>query len=373
MAVYEGFQAIAQNYISKGIASNYFIKSPLLAVMAGLTLENSKPTGLEIGRPGVGDVFSGTKLTKVERMALGGINAYLPAFGINNPSNGKIEGARDTAPTVANPTTASHSQLRGTAQFNWTGVIKEPILIWKSDLDRSVRAAGRDADGRGLARAKIIKEATDHATQQVYTTIATEILSGSPTDQDSDPWDHLCGITTAFDTANVYGRVDRSAAKNAQWRSNKDTTSRAFDVADLIDIANLDYGMATKGEGATLMLTGLANYKLAKAQVLGKGGVEMLNAMPQLGEFGFNREILKRDNCYIMYDPGLPASVAYLFDLRVWKWITHPDHSFKVTPFRDLSEYQEGGKEALQAFVELQCMLTCDNPGLNVAFTNLTT
>jgi hypothetical protein len=317
-------------------------------------------------------VFAGVKLSSIDKKQLTGVNAYKPRFQYQFPANTKIQGLRDTAPTVANATSASHDQLTGTAEVRWTGVIKEPILIWKQALDRAIKDAGMSKQGRGMARAQVTREAVDHATQTVYEKISDMLWLGTPTDQDWDPWDNFLGMGMWMSASNYCARVDRSLSKNAQWRANVDTTLRAADIGEMIDLANIDYGLADKGEGAMLAFCNNAQYKAYKAQVRGKGGVELLQGMPDISHYGQKREILKIDNCYVVRARKCPASTTYFVDPRVWKFFTSPDHTFKVTPFRDLSEYQEGGKEALQAFVELQGMLTCDNPGLNVAFTNIT-
>lgn len=372
MPTYEGFQALAQSYISEGIASNYYLREPLLALMAALS-GAPKPTALEIGRPSAPQVFAGTKLSNIQRMDLASINSYRPQFQYQNPVNTKIEGARDTAPVVANPTTSSQSQISGTAEIFWTGLIKEPILVWKSDLDRAVRAAGKDMKGRGVARATVLNRATEVARQNVLSKIVTEIYTGSPTDQDSDPLDHLIGLSTWMSATNYCARVNRSIAKNATWRANVDNTARAPVASELIDYANIQWGLEDKTEqGAMLLLCNNAQYPAFKAEVLAKGWEVATDTMPEFAEYGMKRSILRKDNCYIARSPNMPANTCYVFYLPVWKWITHPDHTFRVTPFRDLSEYQEGGKEALQAFVELQVIFSCDNPGVNGAFTNIT-
>lgn len=373
MAVNEGIQVFAQDYISSGIAQNFWLRDPLLYMLAGLGGNNSKPTGLEIGRPSGAQVFSGVKMSSIERKALTGANAYKPRFQLNFPSNGKILGLRDIQPTVANATTQSHDQLSGTAEVRWTGVMSEPILIWKDALDRALKDAGMSKQGRGLARAQVTKEAVDTATQQIYETISTELWTGFPDDQDVDPWNHFIGLGGWIGSATNYcARVDRAASKNAQWRPNVDTTTNNFDIANMIDMANIDYGLADKGEGAMLCFVNNAQYKAAKSQVKGKGGVELLNGMPDIAHMGMKREILKIDNCYVVRAKKCPASTTYFIDPRQVKFMTSPDNTFKVTPFRNLWEYQEGGKRAMQAFVETQAMLAFDNPGLNVAFTAIT-
>jgi hypothetical protein len=372
MPVEEGFRNIAQDYLSEGIASNFYLRDPLLYAFAGLGAAYGKPTGLEIGRPSGQIIISGTKLTQIERKQLAGINSYKPEFQFQNPTNTKIQGAMDTAPTVANPTTASHDQISGRAEVRWTGLIKEPILVWKSRLDRAVREAGASKMGRGIARATILKRAVNVASQAVWDKLSDELWTGNPTDQDWDPWDHLLGLAQWINSNNVCARVNRSLLRNAQWNANVDATSRAPDIAELAEYVNIDFGIADKvDDGCQICICNNAQYKAYKAQIMGKSGVELLTGLPSMAQYGVKRELLRRDNLYIVRAKKCPANTTYFLTPSVWKFITHPEHSFNVTDFVDLSKYQEGGKEAFQAFAEIQPMLTCDNPGLQCVFTGI--
>src|SRR4051812_34698869 len=106
----EGFATVAQNYISKGIASNFYAKAPLLAILGALTLGNNNKQSLEIGRVGVGEIVSGAMVSPAEKKRLGTVNAYLPRIQAFKTNNTKSMGVRDTMPVVANASTASHGQ-----------------------------------------------------------------------------------------------------------------------------------------------------------------------------------------------------------------------------------------------------------------------
>ncbi len=376
MPVLEGLDALAGPYISNKIAANYFYRDPLLYLMAALGGNDTKPTGLEIGRPAAMPILAGKKLDKVTRMALSGISAYFPGFAIQNPTNVKIMGATDTSPQVsaASSQTVNQGNLRGTAEIRWTGVIKEQILIWRTTLDNAVQEAG--SAGRGIARAQVLKEASDIAIQNVYQKISDEIWTGSPTDQDQKPWDHFLGLSGWMSATNYWGRVNRSLAKNAQWRGITDATTTLVNLSRLIDIAKYDNYLADltnqDGDGAFVFLCNNACYKSFKEEALGKGGVEVLNGLPEMAQFGVKQEVLRKDNVYIVRAKQCPAKTAYFLYLPVWKFIPNSVVPFTVTPFEYLPRYGQAAADAYQAYVEMQAMLTCDNPGLNMAFTNLT-
>src|SRR5262245_33191578 len=74
----ESFNTTSQNYISRSLASNFYSKAPILALLGALTLGNQKKDSLEIGRPGSGEILSGGMVSPIQRKRLGTVNAYLP-------------------------------------------------------------------------------------------------------------------------------------------------------------------------------------------------------------------------------------------------------------------------------------------------------
>ncbi len=375
MAVDEGYQAVAQAYINDGIADNTFYRDAKLNFLANLAGENGKPTNQEIGRPSGQYIFAGTTLTKARRMELSGVNSFKPRFRIANPTAAAYLGGRDTAVQLSSPSSAggSQDQISGTAQVNWTGLLQEEIIIWDETMRRALADAGADKKGRGIARAQVIREGVQTATQNVYTKLATSLQSGAPTDQDADPMDDLIGWATWFSKTNVCARVDRSVVKNAQWRAQVDSTARAPVASDLIDLANITYGLDDLSQdGARALFVNNAQFVAMKAECLGKGFVEMSTDMPSMAKYGAkNRFVLQKDNVYIVRDRQVPASTCYAIVPNTWLFITHPDDTFKVGQFVHDATYNRGGLMARRALVSLRAMLVCLNPGLNVVFNNI--
>src|SRR4051794_4848341 len=74
-----GFNTVAQNFISRGVASNFYSKSTFLAVLGALTLgKNKKKDMLSIGRPDGGEILTNGMVSEIQRKKLGTVNAYLP-------------------------------------------------------------------------------------------------------------------------------------------------------------------------------------------------------------------------------------------------------------------------------------------------------
>lgn len=369
----EGYQTVAQNFISRSIASNFYSKSALLAILGALTIGNQAKSSLEIGRPKSGEILSGKALSPAERMNLQGINEYQPRIQLFKTSNttARTDKGLTTAPTVANATTNAHSQVgQAAAAFRWTH-LDTPILVWQED---EIRAGQKETrEGQGLAMSQVLDEATEVGMQDLIDTVATDAWTGNPTSQDAQLWDHQPGLAQMFDTANIYGRVDRSDPTCAAWKGQKDTTFKKVDIGALIDDANITKGIRVKGNGVNCVLCHQDLYMVYKAQVLARGGVTLKDGLPEFAKMGVKKEALQVDNAVVMYDAGCPANTAVAMDLSVVKFIVNPMFNFKVTDFGDLWKHQEAGKWARQAYVQLRYMLTNDNPWLGVRYTAIGT
>ncbi len=360
---------MAQEYLGRRIHTRLFQKIPLFYLLAGLGGANTKD-GFQIGRPGVAEVFAGVAIDRPMKEVLGGFNSYQPEIQIQKNDSSKVMGARDTMPTVANPTTQSQDQELGTAEFRWTR-ITTPLLVWHESLDRAMNSAGTGVDKQDLAAKNVLINATESATNVHYTNWAQRFWSGSPTNQDADPWDNCSGILEAINDQNVYGRVDRSNPSNSTWQGHVIATPQAADVAQIIDNANYNQGLSVYGNGVNVLLTNTTLYQTFKAQVRARGGVVMLNGLPDIGAFGMKREILQYDNAFITWDPMCPANTVAALNLEYWKIIIHPKKNFLIDAFVDISRNSEGAKDALQSFIDTRLILACDEPGGQALYTNV--
>lgn len=397
----EGFSSYSQNYIGKGINSNFYPKAVFIAILGALSLGNNDKQPLQIGRPGKMEILAGGKLVspaeKLDPEAAGfGANGYAPRSQLFETQNSKWMGRYDTAPTVSSATTLAQSQaMQGAALFRPAEVMT-PGLIWHRDKERAGQRGS--SDGRAIAMAQILEEATEVAYQEHVNNINWGIWFGNPSSQAVDPWDQPLGLVQAFSRTNVYGNVDRAVAANtALWGAGTDSTITSPDIIKLLDEANLNTSASTSriglnifGEGASFALCGIANYVSFKNQILssGGGGVILQNGIPQFASIGVKKEVLQKDNCYVMFDPMIaatppgknisgytvPASFqkyVFFFSAKTWRLAFHPQKNMTVTPFRDLSLYQEGGKEADQFFIDTQLVFSSDNPGQNVVFSTI--
>jgi hypothetical protein len=370
-----GFNTVAQNFISRGVASNFYSKSTFLAVLGALTLgKNKKKDMLSIGRPDGGEILTNGMVSEIQRKKLGTVNAYLPrvqGFSTSNTA-ARTGSGRVTLPDVANKTTASHGQANQfAAQFKWTHV-DTPILIWHEDKIRAGQEGTKE--GAAIAMGQVIDESTEIASQDQIDWLATKVWTGGGAiTQTNDLWDEPLGIVEATKTNNTYANVDRTVTGNSVWQSQVDSTFTAVDAKRLVDDANLTKGLRVKGQGADLILTTTALYQQFKQQVLAGGGVILQNGLPEMAKLGVKKEMLQIDNVLITYDPNCPANSAVVFDTSVWKFMVHPQFNFRVTPFVDNTTTGIAKDAYDYAYIQTRFMLTCDNPFLNVRYSALGT
>lgn len=370
-----GFKAIAQNAISRGIASNFYPRCIFLSALGAFTLSRNPKTPLSIGRPDAGAIFSGKAISPAESMTLANFNSWQPRIQGFETSNSKWMGARDTNPTVANPTTNSHGQaMQNTALFN-RAQLKTPILIWHADKERAM-SEGTDKL-RGLAMSQLIDEATEVAYQEHVKELNSKIWTGNPTNQAVDPWDQPLGINQALSATNVYGNVNRTnLTAGSPWLAQVDSTLTASDIEKIVDDANVTKGIADQGEQIELWTTTKALYLQFKAQIIAKGGGAqhvLPSGIPNMAQMGVKTEVLQKDNGYIMYDAQVSANNVLGFVMKPWRLALAPGKNLAVSKFVDLSDKAEGAKDADQAFVTTQLLLSCDNPSDQVIYSAIGT
>lgn len=374
MFAIEGFKTVAQNHISRNIASNFYNKLPFLSALGVFTLTRNKKNNLSIGRPD-GEILTGKVVSPAEVMALQDFNGYQPRIQRFETANSKWMGKYDTTPTVANPTTNAHSQAGQASALFYRARLKTPILIWHEDKNRALQKEGKV--GQGLAMARLIDEATEVAYQEHVKELNAKIWNGNPADQAADPWDQPLGILQALHSTglNTYGNVDRNDAGNAAWRNQVDTTLKAVDVSKIVDDANLTKRLRIlgSGNGCDLLVTTPTLYAQFKAQILNSGGVVVQNTMPKLAELGMTGEILRKDNVHVIYDESCPTNNVLALSMDTWKFSIKPGKNINVSKFVDLSDKTEGAKEADQAFIETEFIFSNDNPFLNVRYTAIGT
>lgn len=375
-----GFSTVAQNFISREIASNFYKKCPFLAVLGALTIGNNNKDSLEIGRPGSGEILTGGIVSPIAKKRLGTVNAYLPRIQGFETSNTAYRSAsttgRDDLPDAANKTTNAHSQaMQFAAEYRWCHM-DTPIVIWHEDKIRAGREGTKE--GQGIAMGQLIDEATEVAMQDHLTKLSTDIYDASPTaaEQNYQLWPKPIGLLTMIDdenaTVTTMARVDRTS--EPLWRAKRNSTTTAVDIRKIIDDANYTQGLKIYGNGADLCLCGTTLYQQFKAQIIAQGGTVMHSGLPAMAKMGLRKEILQIDNTLVMYDPQLTnANTVLVLDTSVLKWMVHPEFNFKVTPFVDNTKTGIAKGTYDYAYISTRFIFSNDNPRLGVKYTAIGT
>lgn len=366
----EKFASIAQNYIPSSVASNYYNRIPFVTMLGAFGIGNQNKDVLELGRPGnKGLIIGGRQFSPAERLELGTVNSYRPRVQGFTTSNSKHMAAYDTMPDVSNPTTAAHSMAtQFAALFYWTELVT-PILIQHED---KIRAGNQSTKrGQGISMGKIIEEATEVAMQEHLSAINTDIWSGNPSNQATDPWDAACGLAQVLSATNTYGNINRTTESNTNWRAKVNTTQKAVDIVEIMEKAlYTDFALNIIGPSdGKLILTNPTLYTTFRRQISAAGGVVLQNGMPEMAQMGVRMEVLQKDNCYIAFDPTCPANQVLVLTPRTFRLALHPERSMLVTPFKDQTEYGTAPQDVDKSYIRTRFMFSCDNPGLNGIFT----
>lgn len=371
----EGFGTIAQRYLSKSVSSFFYKKWTLGHFLGATTLSNENKDSLSIGRPNAGEVFG--MVTPAQRKTLPTVNSYVPRIQnfVTNNTRTRSNSGRVALPEVASASTNSHGQAtQFGAEFKWTHY-DTPILIWHEDKIRAGKEGSKE--GQSIAMGQLVEEATQVAYQDLVEKLANDSWTGSPGSQSTDLWDSLAGITDMTASTNTYAGVNRSV--ETQWASQLVSAATTADIVKNLDDVNLGNsagtieGVRVKGNGVNLCLTNSTTYRIYKSQILSNsnGGVVLQNGIPEMGKLGVTREVLQKDNCYIMYDPFCPTTTAVFLDTSTIKFIVHQDFNFSVKPFED-NTTKGIGKDAYDfSYVMLRAMLTNDSPKRAVRFSNI--
>jgi hypothetical protein len=381
-----GFNTVAQNFISRQIASNFYKKAPYLAVLGALTIGNNNKDSLEIGRPGVGEILTGGLVSQVEKKRLGTINGYIPRIQGFETSNtayrqGSANDGRTSLPDVADKSSRSHGQaMQFGAEYRWCHM-DTPILIWHEDKIRAGKEGTRE--GQGIAMGQLINEATEVGMQDMLNKLAVDVYDSTLTaaEQNHALWKAPIGLLHMMHneshTNPTMARVDRT--NEPLWRGQVNSTLTAIDIRKIIDDANFSSaagrkGLKVYGNGADLIIVGTTLYQDFKKQVLAQGGTVMLNGLPAMAKMGVKKELLQIDNTVVMYDPFLTdANTVLVQDSTVFKFMIHPDYNFKVGKFIDNTTTGIDAELYDYAHLSLRFMFACDNPALTVRYTAIGT
>ncbi len=378
----KGLSGLMQDHLSSKVVSLLFNTMPLIYFL--LAKDGQKKNNLAggttdgfygLGRPATGSLFSGIPISRPRRETILNSDKYMPIVQVSAPaaSDGKVMGMYDTVPTMSNWNTAGVTTQFTRPFFKWCEYA-DPILVANKDIRRTESAAPNEKSANA-AIGDLFKVQTEGVlsthlqrwNQLLWGTTGT----GAPSNVDADTWDNIYSIKSALKTDNVYAGVDRSVSTNSWWRGNYDTTARPAVLQDIINDAAYTKGMAKKGAGAELVICSMTSFPIFAAEAVAKGGQVVYNGLPEMGEFGFRRPIIRFNNTYCVFDPECPATELAVLNLATWTVAISPKANFTVSKPFDLSQ-TEGGKDARQSMLRTELIVACEAPSLNAYYTSIT-
>jgi hypothetical protein len=371
-SVRTNLQTLMQDHLSSKVVSLLVNIMPWMYFLLGR--EGNKTGFYSIGRPKSGTIVAGTQMTKARREEIANSGQYMPIIQTTLPSqsDGKVMGMTDTMPTRSNWTTNNPGNYFTRPFFKWVERC-DPILVPKKQIRRTKNAAGNEQKASAavgdLFRAETESVLSTHLqwwNQQFWDPTNT-----GPSNVNADVWDNVYSIASMCDTANNYGGVDRSLSVNSWYQGNRPTSHRPAVLEDLVNEFLYTFKSAAKGVGCQLMICGFDLFPIFKAEAKAKGGVITYNDLPEIGEFGFKREVVRFNNTYVVMDPQCPSktrgdskNVVAGINLDTMTVAINAEANFTVDEPSDLSK-TDGGKDAIKSQIRTEMIVGCEAPSLN--------
>jgi hypothetical protein len=253
--------------------------------------------------------------------------------------------------------------------FRWTHKETEGY-VYKRDIDRFRALQQSNVD---LFNAKVNDLTSREQLRMVSALLQyvnNDMMFGTPTTPASnDPWDHQYGLDAALDVDNVYGGLDRSVTANYFWRARQDTTTHVFTLEQLWADSHLTKGIGYLNGNIDVYIVSPTlmekyNRESSSYQIIAQSdpGVQKLRA------FGFKSPVIKYNTSYVISDIRVAPKTIYGLNMASWIFATKSGYNFKFQGWEDQT-LKEGGKQAFYGLCDIQYMLACNAPALNVCYT----
>jgi hypothetical protein len=266
----------------------------------------------------------------------------------------------------------SEAEQYGRPEFHYSH-IQNAAKIYDNDINAAKKLA-KDKVDEGEKVINLVADSYKENMALQAQVIAQDLVNGTPTSQAARLWDRQFGLLSAIDdggTTTNYAGIDRTLALNWWWRSIVDTSSQNLSLAKLVDDANLNKGLATKGEGVDVFfvpLNLLAKYKAE--EVAYTTNVNTDDQVREYGQYGFKTQMLKYGNVYVIGDTRIPQKTALGLNMKSFIFHFLPGRKFSPDGPYDQKGIP-GGIAGQLMFVNTQWRAICVAPNLNVKYTNL--
>lgn len=371
-----GAATLIQEHLGERLVHNLVNIMPWMFILMAKD-GNKVGTTFGLGRPSVGQVFAGVRMSKAKRMEILGTDKYMPLMDTALPpaSDGKVLGQRDTMPEPTDPVTNYAGSTLVRPFHKWVERA-DPIHVWKKDIRRTKKQNGGTGPRASAAIGDLWRYQTDRTLSTHLKWWNTKFWGDytiAPSNVDAEVWDSPYSIAATLKTDTNYGGVDRSISGNDYLAGNYVTAHQPADVVNLVHQANYTYNCAKLGVGIDLLICGLDLFPQFINQVDAlKGQVIYDGKLPGIGEFGFTREVLRYRNTWIVMDPECPSltrgdtkNVVVGLNMDTWTVAVSPDANFEADDPFDLSKTR-GGQDALKSQMRTELIACNENPKVNI-------
>jgi hypothetical protein len=376
---------IAENW-SSTVMDNLFDITPAFA--AFITRNGQSKKSVEgLGVPDSGLVLTGVKSAKPRKKEILSSLIYQPMIHhlLPTKADGKVMGLYDNMPTRSDWENTGPERRFKRPSVKWCE-IADPCKVSNEIIRHTKRTSAGERNGWEaigdlfkVENSDVLGQHMHRWSEMLWGTAGAEdaqglSATGAPSNEDDDKWDALYSFKNACKADNTYCGVDRSLSGGSYFRGNYITTATSPVFRDMIRDAN--YGtpaLAKKNKGLDAIFVGSTLFQYALAEVDNKVGGQIIRAgeaIPEFGQFGWKRDIVKIDNTHIIFDPGCPANEAFGVNFKTWTLAIHPDANFKQSTPTDQSN-TEGGDDAHTWTLRTKLLLVCEDPSGNVYWTNV--
>ena len=258
--------------------------------------------------------------------------------------------------------------------FKWTHK-ETPVYVWKRDLDRfeALRKNQKQLFDAGVneltARSQLA------AVSSLLQYVNQDVIYGSPNTLGADTddlWKNQFGLVNAFAPDNTYAGIDRTLTANWAWRGRRDDTSHVYSLEDLYADMHFTKGISYLGGSVDALLVGPTLFTKYQREIAAyRTNPDPDGKIAKLRTFGWKGQAINYNGMFVVSDNRIAAKSAFGIDARSLIFATKSGYNFKMSELKDQSLI-EGGKQAFYGTADLQYMLVCEGPMLNVYYTALT-
>ena len=203
-----------------------------------------------------------------------------------------------------------------------------------------------------------------------------DAIYGNPatvgTPSTDDLWANQYGLDVAIDATNTYAGIDRTLAANYWWRSGYDTAAHNFSLEQLYADMHLTKGISFLNGKIDVLLVGPSLFAKYQREIMSYHvDADPDGKIRKLRELGYEGMAINYNGMYVLTDNRIAPKTGYGLNSKSWIFATKSGYNFKFGTWKDQTEI-EGGKQAFYGLCDVQYMLICEAPMLNVKYTNLT-